>query len=211
LGIIYIVRYSKIPNETVRRLPVYLRGLALMSQQGLSSISSSKLADFVSVNPWQIRKDFSYFGDFGTRGVGYNIENLARQIKKILKLDTIRKTALVGVGNLGSAIMAYTGFGTYGFSITAAFDNDPAKIGRKMNDVAIESISTLDTLSKRQVDMAIIAVPEQAAQDVADALVRAGIKGILNFSPRRIIVPKKIKVIIIDIATDLARLPYYIP
>jgi len=204
------VRYSKIPNETVRRLPVYLRGLAIISQQGLSSVSSSKLADFVSVNPWQIRKDFSYFGDFGTRGVGYNIENLARQIKKILKLDTTRKTALVGVGNLGSAIMAYPGFLIYGFQITAAFDNDPAKIGRKMNDVAVESISKLDTLGKRQVDMAIIAVPEQAAQDVADALVRAGIKGILNFSPRRIVVPKKIKVITIDIATDLARLPYYI-
>lgn len=205
------MRYSKIPNETVRRLPVYLRGLALMSRQGLSSVSSSKLADFVSVNPWQIRKDFSYFGDFGTRGVGYDIENLARQIKKILKLDTMRKTALVGVGNLGSAIMAYTGFGTYGFQITAAFDNDPAKIGRKMNDVTVENISMLDTLGNRQMDMAIIAVPEQAAQDVADALVRAGIKGILNFSPRRIVVPKKIKVITIDIATDLARLPYYIP
>lgn len=182
-----------------------------MSQQGFNSVSSSKLADFVSVNPWQIRKDFSYFGDFGTRGVGYNIENLTRQIKKILKLDTTRKTALVGVGNLGSAIMAYTGFGTYGFQITAAFDNDPVKIGRKMNDVAIESISMLDTLGKREVDMAIIAVPEEAAQDVADTLVRAGIKGILNFSPRRIVVPKKIKVITIDIATDLARLPYYIP
>lgn len=204
------MRYSKIPNETVRRLPVYLRGLALMSQQGLNSVSSTKLADFVSVNPWQIRKDFSYFGDFGTRGVGYDIENLAKQIKKILKLDTTRKTALVGVGNLGSAIMAYTGFGTYGFQITAAFDNDPAKIGRRMNDVAVESISMLDTLGKRQVDMAIIAVPEQAAQDVADALVRAGIKGILNFSPQRIVVPKKTKVITIDIATDLARLPYYI-
>jgi redox-sensing transcriptional repressor len=204
------VRYSKIPTETVRRLPVYLRGLALMSRQGLSSVSSSKLADFVSVNPWQIRKDFSYFGDFGTRGVGYDIENLAKQIKKILKLDTTRKTALVGVGNLGSAIMAYTGFGTYGFQITAAFDNDPAKIGLKMNDVTVENISMLDTLRKKQVDMAIIAVPEQAAQDVADALVRAGIKGILNFSPRKIAVPKKIKVITIDIATDLARLPYYI-
>ena len=153
------MRYSKIPNETVRRLPVYLRGLALMSKQGLSSVSSSKLADFVSVNPWQIRKDFSYFGDFGTRGVGYDIENLAKQIKKILKLDTTRKTALVGVGNLGSAIMAYTGFGTYGFQITAAFDNDHAKIGLKMNDVTVENISMLDTLSKRQVDMAIIAVP----------------------------------------------------
>ena len=183
-----------------------------MSQQGLSSVSSGKLADFVSVNSWQIRKDFSYFGDFGTRGVGYNIENLARQIKKILNLDAVHKTALVGVGNLGSAVLAYPGFGTYGFRITAAFDNDPAKMGRKMNRRnSRETFQCSIRLGKRQVDMAIIAVPEQAAQEVADALVRAGIKGILNFSPRRIIVPKKIKVITIDIATDLARLPYYIP
>jgi len=205
------VRYSKIPNETVRRLPVYLRGLALMREQGLTSASSDKLADLVNVNSWQIRKDFSYFGEFGTRGVGYDIENLATQIKKILKLDTIRKTALIGVGNLGTAIMAYPGFKTYGFHIAAAFDNDPRKIGQKINDITIEDISSIDSLNKRQVDMAIIAVPEEAAQNVADALVEAGVKGILNFSPRRIIVPKKIKVITIDIATDLARLPYYIP
>ena len=180
-----------------------------MSQQGLSSISSSKLADFVSVHPWQIRKDFSYFGDFGTPGVGYDIENLTTQIQKILRLDTTHKTVLVGVGNLGSAIMAYTGFGIYGFHIIAAFDNDPAKIGRRINDIMVEDISMLGTLGKRHIDMAIIAVPEQAAQSAADLLVLAGIKGILNFSPRRIIVPKKVKVITIDIATDLARLPYY--
>ena len=204
------MRYSKIPNETVRRLPVYLRGLALMSRQGLSNVSSSKLADFVNVNPWQIRKDFSYFGDFGTRGVGYDIENLAKQIKKILKLDTPRNAALVGVGNLGSAIMAYTGFVIYGFHITAAFDNDPAKIGRRINDITVEDTSMLNAHGNRQVDLAIIAVPSQAAQDVADVLVKTGVKGILNFSPRRIIVPKKIKVITIDIAMDLARLPYYI-
>ncbi len=182
-----------------------------MREQGLTSASSDKLADLVNVNSWQIRKDFSYFGEFGTRGVGYDIENLATQIKKILKLDTIRKTALIGVGNLGTAIMAYPGFKTYGFHIAAAFDNDPRKIGQKINDITIEDISSIDSLNKRQVDMAIIAVPEEAAQNVADALVEAGVKGILNFSPRRIIVPKKIKVITIDIATDLARLPYYIP
>jgi len=182
-----------------------------MSQQGLSSISSSKLADFVNVNHWQIRKDFSYFGDFGKRGVGYNIDTLARQIKKILNLDAVHKTVLVGVGNLGSALLAYPGFRIYGFKIAAAFDNDPAKIGTKVNDVTIEDVSKLGTLAKRQANLAIIAVPEQAAQDVADALVKVGIKGILNFVPRRINVPKKIKVITIDIATDLARLPYYIP
>ncbi len=205
------MRYHKIPNETIRRLPIYLRGLTLLSQQGLINISSSKLADSVNVNHWQIRKDFSYFGDFGKRGVGYNIETLTRRIKKILNLDAVHRAALVGVGNLGSALLAYPGFKMYGFEIAVAFDNDPAKIGTKVNNVVVESISKLSTLAKRQVDLGIIAVPEQAAQDVADALVRVGIKGILNFAPRRINVPKKIKVITIDIATDLARLPYYIP
>jgi redox-sensing transcriptional repressor len=205
------VRYHRIPNETVRRLPIYLRGLTLLSRQGLISISSVKLADFVNVNHWQIRKDFSYFGDFGKRGVGYNIETLARQIKKILNLDAVHKAVLVGVGNLGSALLAYPGFKMYGFEIAAAFDNDPARIGKTINDVTVEDVSTLGTLAKRRANLAIIAVPEQAAQDVADALVKAGIKGILNFAPLRINVPKKIKVITIDIATDLARLPYYIP
>jgi redox-sensing transcriptional repressor len=205
------MRYSRIPNETIRRLPIYLRGLAMMTQQGIRSVSSSKLAEFVNLNSWQIRKDFSYFGDFGTRGVGYDIENLSRQIRKILKIDAVHKTVLVGVGNLGSAILAYQGFEPYGFCITAAFDNDPAKIGTRIKNIAIKDVKRLDTLDAQQADLAIIAVPEQAAQEVADALVKAGIKGILNFSPRRITVPKKVKVITIDIATDLARLPYYIP
>ncbi|MFH1370200.1 MAG: redox-sensing transcriptional repressor Rex [Planctomycetota bacterium] len=205
------MRYHRIPNETVRRLPIYLRGLTLLSQQGLMSISSGKLSDFVNVNHWQIRKDFSYFGDFGKRGVGYNIDTLAKQIKKILNLDAVHRAVLVGVGNLGSALLTYPGFKMYGFEITAAFDNDHARIGKKIKDVTVEDISKLGTLAKRQVTLAIIAVPEKAAQDVADALVKAGIKGILNFAPLRINIPKKVKVITIDIATDLARLPYYIP
>jgi redox-sensing transcriptional repressor len=108
------VRHYRIPNETVRRLPIYLRGLAMLSQSGNARVSSQKLADFVSVNAWQIRKDFSYFGGFGTRGVGYDIENLSKQIKKILKLAVVHKTALVGVGNLGSAVLAYAGLGHTG-------------------------------------------------------------------------------------------------
>jgi len=137
------VRYHKIPNETVRRLPIYLRGLALLSQQGLTNVSSGKLADFVNVNHWQIRKDFSYFGDFGKRGVGYDIDTLARQIKKILNLDTGHRTALVGVGNLGTALLAYPGFKMYGFEITAAFDNDPARIGKTINGVTVEDVSKI--------------------------------------------------------------------
>ena len=205
------MRYHKIPDEAVRRLPIYLRALLFSSEQGRNNISSRDLANFVGVNPWQIRKDFSYFGEFGTPGVGYNIEKLAKEIKKILKLDIIQKVALVGAGNLGSAVLAYTGFRIYGFDIAAAFDADHKKVGRKIKDIAIEAVSNLPTLRKRRINLAIIAVPRGAAQQTADALVKAGVKGILNFSPCYITVPKKVKVITIDIAMDLARLPYYMP
>jgi len=180
-------------------------------EQGQQSISSRNLADFLGVNPWQIRKDFSYFGGFGTRGVGYNIEKLAKQIKKILKLDAVHKAALVGVGNLGSAVLAYPGFRIYGLNIAAAFDTDSEKIGRKIENITIEDVSNLRTLKKRKINLAIITVPRDAAQQTADALVKAGVKGILNFSPCYITVPKKVKVVTIDIAMDLARLPYYLP
>jgi redox-sensing transcriptional repressor len=205
------MRYHKIPDETIRRLPIYLRGLLFLSEQGKQSASSRDMADFLGVNPWQIRKDFSYFGEFGVPGVGYKIEKLAKEIKKILKLDVIRKAALIGVGNLGSAVLAYTGFRIYGFDIAAAFDNNPKKISRKIGDIVIEDAANLSSLKKRKINLAIIAVPRTAAQQIADALVKVGIKGILNFSPCYITVPKRVKVITIDIAMDLARLPYYMP
>ncbi|UCG57311.1 MAG: redox-sensing transcriptional repressor Rex [Phycisphaerales bacterium] len=205
------MRYHRIPDETVRRLPIYLRALLFAADQGQESISSRDLADFVGVNPWQIRKDFSYFGEFGTRGVGYDIYELAQQIKKILKLDVTKQAALVGVGNLGSAILAYPDLRMFGLDITAVFDVNPRKIGRKVGDVEIESVSRLRTLERRKINLAIIAVPRNAAQKVAEALVRAGVMGILNFSACYITVPRRVKVITIDIATDLARLPYYVP
>jgi len=182
-----------------------------LSEQGQQSVSSRNLADFLGINPWQIRKDFSYFGGFGTPGVGYNTEKLIKQINKILKLDVAHKAALVGVGNLGSAVLAYPGFKIYGFDIVAAFDTDPKKIGRKVKNITIEDVSNLQTLKKQKISLAIIAVPSDAAQQTADALVKAGVKGILNFSPCYITVPKKVKVTTIDIAMDLARLPYYMP
>ena len=205
------MRYHKIADETVRRLPIYLRGLLFLSEQGQQSISSRDLADFLGVNPWQIRKDFSYFGGFGTPGVGYDIKKLIKQINRILKLNVVHKAALVGVGNLGSVVLAYPGFRIYGFDIVVAFDADPKKIGRKVKNITIEDVSNLQTLKGRKINLAIIAVPRDAAQQTADALVKAGVKGILNFSPCYITVPKKVKVITIDIAMDLARLPYYMP
>jgi redox-sensing transcriptional repressor len=182
-----------------------------LSEEGQQNVSSSKLADFLGVNSWQIRKDFSYFGGFGTPGVGYKTEKVAKQISKILKLDVVQKVALVGVGNIGSAVLAYPGFRTYGFDIAAAFDINPQKIGKKLNNVTIEDISNLGTLKKRKINLVIIAVPRDAAQPTAEALVKAGVRGILNFSPCYITAPKKVKVITIDIAMDLARLPYYMP
>jgi redox-sensing transcriptional repressor len=192
-------------------LPVYLRGLLFTSEQGMENISSQSLGDLVGVNAWQIRKDFSYFGELGTRGVGYSVEKLTAQIKKILKLATVQRAALVGVGNIGSAVLAYSGFAKYGLNIAAAFDVDSKKVGKKIENVFVQDISNLRRLKKQKIKFGIIAVPRQAAQDTADKLVKAGIKGILNFSPCHIVVPKKIKVITIDIAMDLARLPYYMP
>ncbi len=205
------MRYHKISDETIRRLPVYLRGLHVLAEQGRERISSRDLADFLGLNPWQIRKDFSYFGEFGTRGVGYEIKTLIRQINKILRLEAVNKAALVGVGNLGKAVLAYPGFKMYGFDIVAAFDVSAGKIGKKVKNIEIEDASRIASLKRRNIRLGIIAVPREAAQETADALVGAGVKGFLNFSPCHVTVPRKVKVITIDIAMDLARLPYYIP
>jgi redox-sensing transcriptional repressor len=205
------MRYHKIPDETVRRLPVYLRGLMVSADQGHEHISSQSLADFVGVDAWQIRKDLSYFGDFGTPGVGYSIEKLARGIKKTLRLDTIRRAALIGVGDLGSALLSYPGFRIYGLDIVAAFDIDPTKVGEVVNGIEIETAAKLDTLRQREITLAIVAVPRAAAQATVDQLVAAGVRGILNFAPSKLVAPKRVKVITLDIAMELARLPYYIP
>ena len=203
------MRYHKIPDETVRRLPIYLREVLVLSEKGHEKVSSKRLAEFLGINPWQIRKDFSYFGDFGTPGVGYDTSKLQKKISKILRLDNSHKAVLVGVGNLGSAVMAYGEFGTYGLDIVAAFDKDHKKIGKTKNNITIEDVSKISSIKRRKVDLGIIAVPAEDAQAVADDMVKAGVKGILNFSTRHIVVQKKIKVISIDIAMDLARLPYY--
>jgi len=205
------MRYHKIPDEAVRRLPIYLRGLLLFSEQGLQNVSSRKLSELLHISPPQIRKDLSYFGAFGIPGVGYDTAKLAKQIRGILRIDTPNKAALVGLGNLGSALLKYPGFSAYGLEICAVFDNDPNKIGKTVKKVEVEDVSKLSTLKKKGITLGIIAVPADAAQEVANGLVKAGIKGILNFAPYYLDVPKKVKVISIDIAMDLARLPYYLP
>jgi redox-sensing transcriptional repressor len=204
------MRYHRVPDETIKRLPIYLRRVIYLSEMGVKCVSSSELASFLGISPWQIRKDLSYFGGFGTRGVGYNVENLVSHIRKILKLNVVRKAALVGVGNLGSAILSYPGFNQYWLEITAAFDIDKKKVGKKINGLIIEDAARLRTLKDRQINLGILAVPGEAAQEVADNLIGAGIKAVLNFAPQYIEVPKMVKVITIDIAMYLARMPYYI-
>ena len=205
------MRYRKVPDETIKRLPIYLRRAIHLSEEGVKCVSSRELASLIGVTPWQIRKDLSYFGGFGTRGVGYNVENLVNHIREILRLDVVRKAALVGVGNLGSAILAFPGFRPYWLDIAAAFEIDKSKVGKKQNGLVIEDVALLGTLKERRINLGIIAVPDDAAQKVADDLIKAGVKAILNFAPRYIEVPKRVKVITIDIALYLACLPYYIP
>jgi redox-sensing transcriptional repressor len=190
-------------------MPLYLRGVRILTEQGQSSICSKNLADCLGLSAWQIRKDFSHFGYFGKPGVGYDAVILERRISKILNLGRGHNVVLVGVGNLGSAILSFDGFRQYGFDIIAAFDCDAKKIGKKKGTVVIEDVSRMAKLKGKDVGLGIIAVPASAAQEVADALVGIGVKGVLNFAPIRISVPKKVKIISIDIATELARLPYY--
>ncbi|TFG50668.1 MAG: redox-sensing transcriptional repressor Rex [Candidatus Brocadiia bacterium] len=205
------MRYHKIPDEAIRRLPVYLRCVFLLSGKGHQEVSSDTLSEFLGIKSWQIRKDFSYFGDFGRPGVGYDTAKLQKQLSRILRLDRVHKAALVGVGNLGSAILAFRGFSRYNLKIDAAFDSDPHKIGKKRSGVIVENVSTIDSLNKRGIDLGIIAVPEEAAQKAAEDLIKGGVRGILNFSSQHIVAPKKVKIRNIDIAMDLASLPYYMP
>lgn len=205
------MRYARIPEQTVRRLPIYLRALSYWEELGRTHLSSKDLAESVGSNAGQIRKDFSFFGEFGTPGVGYDVPTLMVQIKKILKLNVAKQVALVGVGNLGSALLSYPGFARYGLEIAAAFDVDPKKIGKKIKGIKIEKISALKTLKKRGIHLGIVAVPVGVAQEVVDTMIAAGVKGFLSFSACRLVVPKRIRVTNIDIGMDLASLPYYLP
>ena len=161
------------------------------------------------MNPPQIRKDLSYFGAFGTRGIGYPVAATADKIRGILKLNVTQKAVLIGAGRLGAAIAEYPGFSMFGFDIAAIFDNASSKIGTKIGNNVVEDIARIDTIVDCDIHLAILAIPAEAAQSVADRLVECGIKGVLNLSPSYIAVPKRIKVVTIDLAMALGTLPYY--
>ena len=199
-----------IPEATVARLPVYLRALAVLADQGLAICSSNDLATAAGVNPAKLRKDLSYLGSYGTRGVGYDIEYLRYHVARALGQTQDWDVVIVGVGRLGSALSAYNGFSSRGIRIAALVDSDPAKVGTKIGGLTVAPMSKLTSLVRDQgVAIAVIATPGAAAQEVADALVAAGITSILNFAPAVVAVPEGVTVRKVDLSIELQILAYH--
>lgn len=191
------------------RLSVYSRYLSQIDARGVTTISSAEIADDVGVSPAQVRKDLAYFGEFGTRGVGYNVKDLNQHIIKILGLNTSWPVIIVGAGNLGTALSMYGGFRDRGFKIVGIFDNDEAKIGYKLNGIEVYPMERLaEVAAQKKAKIGIIAVPAAAAQEVADQLVAAKIKGILNFAPRVVNVPDTVEVRNVDLSVNLEILTF---
>src|SRR5262245_58923685 len=176
-------RISKIPEMTVRRLSIYSRCLAQLDEDGVKTVSSQELAERFHLNSAQVRKDLAYFGEFGIRGIGYYVANLRAELQRLLGLDRAWRVVLVGFGNLGSALYHYRGFARQGFHIAAIVDDDPAKSGRIVDELPILPSSDLPRVVKQQsIQIGVIAVPAEAAQAVAERLVAAGVRAILNFA-----------------------------
>ncbi len=200
----------KIPEKTITRLSIYLRCLEELEMSGVSSVSSKQLAERFGLNSAQVRKDLAYFGQFGVRGLGYYIAELKHNLERILGLKQDWEVALVGVGNLGSALIAYKGFQARGFQITMAFDSDPAKVGHQVDTVAVmDAAKMVPALRKKKVKIAILAVPSVTAQSVADQLVEGGVTAILNFAPAQLVVPDGVKVQNVDLSVLLKTLSYH--
>ncbi len=200
-----------IPDVVVRRLPIYARTLAYLQAEGIKSVSSQQLGERISVTAAQIRKDLSWFGEFGKQGIGYDVDKLLGHITRILGLTQNWPVALVGLGHLGQAIARYEGFRQNGLDITALFDADPAKIGTAINGLTIFADADLAAIVARDnIRLAIVAVPATKAQEVVDRLVAAGVRAILNYAPIITQVPDGVWVRHIDPVTQLHSMTYYL-
>src|SRR6185436_4073649 len=204
-------RLPKIPEMTVRRLSVYTRSLLQLEEDGVKTISSQELAERFSLNSAQVRKDLAYFGEFGVRGIGYYVSGLKAELQRILGLDREWPVALVGLGNLGAALFHYKGFARQGFRIALVIDDDPAKIGREIDGVPIVAGRDMAReIKARAVQIAIVAVPPEAAQAVTEQLVTAGIKAVLNFAPTRLRVGRDVRLKNVDLSIELETLSFYL-
>ena len=200
----------RIPEATVARLPVYLRSLLEVAEAKTTTISSERLAELAGVNAAKVRKDLSYLGSYGTRGVGYDVEFLLYQISRELGLNQDWPVVIVGVGHLGHALANYRGFSARGFRIVALFDSDAAKIGEQIGTVAVRPMDELDAVVRAQsVAIALITTPPNVAQEVADRLVAAGVTSILNFAPTVINVPAHVSLRKVDLSIELQILSFY--
>ncbi|MCL4500181.1 MAG: redox-sensing transcriptional repressor Rex, partial [Chloroflexi bacterium] len=206
------MKKAKLPQTTVARLPVYLRSLVFLAGRGVQIVSSEELAQLAGTNAAQLRKDLSYLGEFGTRGVGYDVDQLINEVSKWLGLLRDRTVVIVGMGRLGGALVGYNGFTEKGFKIISVFDQDPSKIGKEVADMVVRHVSELTTIVSQNggVDIGIIATPGAAAQAVADLLVRSGVRGILNFAPITIEVPDDVFVRQVDLSVELQILSYHL-
>ena len=200
----------RIPEATVARLPLYYRALLEVADKEVGTVSSERLAELAGVNAAKVRKDLSYLGSYGTRGVGYDVEYLLHEISRELGLTEDWPVVIVGVGNLGAALANYRGFGARGFRVTALVDADADKVGRTIGDLVVEHIDELDRIvADRAIAIGIVATPAPAAQEVADRLVDAGVRSILNFAPAVITVPDHVSLRKVDLATELQILSFY--
>jgi len=204
------VRERAIPEATVARLPLYLRSLVDMTERGMQTVSSEGLAEAAGVNSAKVRKDLSYLGSYGTRGVGYDVEYLIYQISRELGLTQDWNCVIVGVGNLGRALANYRGFGERGFRVSALVDIDESKIGKPVDSMVIEDFADLERIVKeREISIGIVATTAGAAQDAADRLVSAGVKSILNFAPTVLQVPDDVSLRKVDLSIELQILSFY--
>ncbi|MDX6308095.1 MAG: redox-sensing transcriptional repressor [Nocardioidaceae bacterium] len=199
-----------IPEATVARLPVYLRALTALAERDVATVSSEHLASAAGVNSAKLRKDLSYLGTYGTRGVGYDVNYLRYQIARQIGLTQDWSVVIVGIGNLGHALANYSGFGTRGFQVAGLVDSDPSRVGEKVGDLEISPIDELeDIIHEHHVTIGVIATPEANAQDVCDKLVAAGVRSILNFAPTVLSVPDQVDVRKVDLSIELQILAYH--
>ncbi len=206
-----MVNKENVPDIVVSRLPLYLRTLERLHEAGRQTISSQELGDIIGVSAAQIRKDISQFGEFGKQGMGYSIPFLIEKLRQILKVDRSWDIAVIGAGNLGRALVQYQGFINRGFRIAMVFDNDPEKIGKPLGNFIVQDVARLgELLPQAGIQIAMLVVPASAAQAVADELVKAGVRAILNYAPTPINVPPGVRVEHVDPAMHLQHMTYYL-